>query len=125
MSIPRKGSRRIVVDGVPYMWRIRRKAARSQTGPRVLHVLVALAQRRGRTLSIVTSRSHPGDRAKVRELPVSHADIAAWVRLALDTGWDPCARGAPFMLREHVPPGRIPVERVPKAAFENGVQIAN
>ncbi len=63
MATRRTGSRPIVVDGVAYRWRIRRRATSCQAdyGRGKLHVAVELAERRGAVLVLVTDCPHPRD----------------------------------------------------------------
>ena len=95
MAIPRKGSRRIVVDGTQYLWRIRRKATPNQIdyGYGSLHVSIAAAHGKGATLAIVTDRPHPGDIFPRPVAPVTPADIRDWIGLGLASGWLPEQKG--------------------------------
>lgn len=97
MAIPKKGSRRIVVDGAAYLWRIRRKATPSQVdyGNGSLHLAVA-AEHGGTTLVVVTNRPHPHDIFPRPAVAVTPADVREWILAALALGWQPENRGAPF-----------------------------
>ena len=60
MAAPKKDSRRIVVDGVEYIWRVpRRSASGASDGTTGYTVTVQLASRRGSVLSLSSYRMHP------------------------------------------------------------------
>lgn len=101
MAFPKVGSRGITVGGVAYRWRIRRKATHSQAdyGVGRLHVGVQLAAGAGTTLVLFTDRPHPSDWATTRVTPILPADVAAWIRKAIELGWRPAARGAQAFFR--------------------------
>ena len=100
MSIPRKGSRRIVVDGVEYCWCIRKKGACNQTdyGCGTLHVTVAAPGRGGPALVVLTDKPHPHDWATTTPVPVTPRKVTNWIRGALELGWWPFEKGIPFQL---------------------------
>ena len=98
MAIPRKGSRRIEVNGAAYLWRIRSKATYSQAdyGCGYLHVAVAAERNSGTTLVIVTDRPHPWDIPSRQAVPVTPVDVREWILRALELGWEPEAKGSPL-----------------------------
>jgi hypothetical protein len=106
MAFPKAGSRRILIDGVAYCWRIRRKPTRLQAdyGSGRLHVAVQLASAAGTTLELFTDRPHPGDWATSKVTPVLPSDVAIWVRHAIALGWQPGRRGpqAYFRVKDNV-----------------------
>jgi hypothetical protein len=99
MAAPKSGSRRIVVDNVVYRWRIRRRATylQSDYGSGKLHVSVELFARSGAVLVLHSDRPHPADWSTERVEPVCPADVAAWIRLALQIGWEPTVSGPQFI----------------------------
>ena len=99
MAIPRKGSRRIEVNGTAYLRRIRSKATYNQTdyGCGYLHVAVVAARNSGTTLVIVTGRPHPWDIPLRPAFPVTPADVREWIIQARALGWEP-ARPGPALL---------------------------
>jgi hypothetical protein len=99
MAAPKTGSRQIVVDNVVYRWRIRRRATSLQSdyGSGKLHVSVELFARSGAVLILHSDRPHPADWSTERVEPVCPADVAAWIRLALQIGWEPTVSGPQFI----------------------------
>ncbi|MEG3901859.1 hypothetical protein QUB19_14515 [Microcoleus sp. B4-C5] len=127
MSIPKKGTRKIIVDGEPFIWLIRRQATNMQAdyGWGNLHVAVEHAQKPGSVLVILTDRPHPqgwsatncewipvkprdGAPPEVRVWkiistqevkPVTPSDVGQWIRQAVQLGWQPRLPGITFEVR--------------------------
>ena len=101
MATRKVGSRRLVVDGMSYRWRIRHRATYSQAdyGSGTLHVAVEWADKPGTLLVLDTDRRHPADWDERPIIPVLPSDVATWIRAALRAGWCPAAAGAPFRAR--------------------------
>ncbi|MDZ8054575.1 MAG: hypothetical protein RMX68_008455 [Aulosira sp. ZfuVER01] len=100
MSIPKRGTRKIVVDGEPFIWLIRRQATNSQAdyGCGYIHVAVEHAQVPGSVLVIYTDKPHPQNWiAEVK--PVKPSDAARWILQAIQAGWKPKILGAPFVVQ--------------------------
>ena len=89
MAIPKKGSRKIVVDGSTYRWLIRSKEKVSQTcyGTGRLRVAIELNEKANRTLLIYTDRPHPHDISTTEVIPITPVDIENWIREAHKLGW--------------------------------------
>lgn len=102
MTIPRKGSRKIVVDGVKYRWLIRRKATYSQAdyGDGKIHVAIESDDKNGTILLIETDRPHPADCATDEVIPVKPSDVASWIKAAIGKGWNPKKSSATFRIQE-------------------------
>ena len=83
MAIPKKGSRKICVDGVRYLW-----VARNPE-PAGVRITVQKASPAG---SVLTLRSDQ-DRA-VAHIPP--AQVAHLIQLAVAAGWDPHRSGPSF-----------------------------
>jgi len=98
MTIPRKGSRKVIVDGEAYRWLVRRKATYSQVdyGNGKIHVAVEHVEKHGTTLLVQTNHPHPQDWATEHVVPVTPADIATWIQIAITNGWCPKEPGATF-----------------------------
>ncbi len=98
MAIPKRGSRKIVVDGEEYRWLIRRKATYNQTdyGSGYLNVAVEHACSNGSVLVIYTDKPHPKDWATTSVEPVTPQNIKTWIKGALQIGWTPKEKGAQF-----------------------------
>ncbi len=101
MATRKTGSRRIVVDGVAYRWRIRQRETYSQTGYGCgkVHLTVELAEQPGAILMLYTDRPHPADWGTKVVVPVLPSDVAGWVREALAAGWTPAQPGSEFAHR--------------------------
>lgn len=99
MSLVRKGSRLIVVDGDTYRWRIRHKPSYSQgNGWTPLTFAVQDAATPGTILVVQPGQPHPGNWLGLPTTPVRPADVAKAIRIARVQGWAPRANGSPFVL---------------------------
>lgn len=101
MALNKKGSRRIVVDGVEYRWRIRRKPSCTQGlcwTPMTYAVEAANADHPGTILIVTSSQAHPSNWLGVEAAPIRPAHVAASIREARNQGWDPVQAGSPFQL---------------------------
>ena len=124
MSIPKKGTRKIIVDGQPFIWLIRRQATYTQScyAGGNIHVGVEHAEKPGSVLVIITDRPHPQgwsatncewipvkppdgapQEVKVWQIistrevkPVRPSDVAQWIRQAVRLGWQPQLPGITF-----------------------------
>ena len=101
MAIPKKGSRKIVVNDTAYRWLIRRKATYSQIeyGNGKLHLAVELYDNPKSTLVIVTDRNHPQTFSSEDIIPITPVDIEAWIKEALHLKWLPSQKGAQFRVK--------------------------
>ena len=108
MATRKTGARRLVVDGVAYRWRIRKRKTNIQVdyGCGTLHVAVELAEQPGAVLVLYTNRPHPANWSVDKVLPVRPSDVAGWVREALAAGWTPSQPGPQFVHR----PVRTPTD---------------
>ncbi len=99
MALVRKGSRRIVVDGDAYRWRIRHKSSYSQgNGWTPLTFAVEDAAGTGTILVVRTSQAHLGNWLGLSSRAVLPTDVARAIRTARTQGWAPLASGSPFLL---------------------------
>ncbi len=99
MSIPKKGTRKIIVDEQPFIWLIRRKPTYTQEFYHCgnLHVAIKHAQKPGSVLVILTDRPHPQGLVSKQEVkPVTPSDVAQWIRQAMQLGWQPMRSGICF-----------------------------
>ncbi|MFE2436344.1 hypothetical protein [Streptomyces sp. NPDC059409] len=99
MALVRKGSRRIVVDGTAYRWRLRRRPTYFQAlawTPCTFAVVYADAP--GTTLVVTTNQPHPSNWFGREAKPVLPSDVAHAIELALCEGWTPTEPGSPFCL---------------------------
>jgi hypothetical protein len=130
MSIPKRGSRALVVDDVRYRWRLRgRPTAAQRRGDTPLFVAIAAEEGDGPAL-VVRQRAHPGA-ARVRNhytRAVTPAEVADYVRQGIAAGWRPLEPGPQFNLEPPFirasprapriyPPGLAPLSPVELAAL--------
>lgn len=97
MAIPKKGSRKITVDGTDYRWTIRRKP----TCPKTLceeNVLAAveLYDKPRSVLSIKFPWVRYDNRFGIAEQPVTPKHIEQCIKRALAEGWQPEKTGNAF-----------------------------
>lgn len=99
MALVSKGSRRIVMDGRAYRWRLR---GRPSYGQALCETPCTYAvedyDRPGKTLVVTTDQPHSSNWFGRPAKPVLPADVARAIRLAVEGGWDPAGCGAPFVL---------------------------
>ncbi len=99
MALAKRGSRRIVVDGVSYRWRLRKRPTPDQrTGRTPLIVAVAADIGEGPALIVRLHRLHPANQIGHRSRAVTPAQVAAAIRQGLAEGWQPLVPGKPFTL---------------------------
>ncbi|MEU9338916.1 hypothetical protein AB0D49_38190 [Streptomyces sp. NPDC048290] len=99
MALGRKRSRRIVVNGTAYRWRLRRRPTYGQAlcwTP--CAYAVEHAERPGSTLVVTTSQPHPSNWFGHQARPVLPSDVAKAIELALSQGWTATTPGSPFAL---------------------------
>lgn len=105
MALVRKRSRRIVVDGRAYRWQLRRRPSyRQALSESPFTYAVEDYDHPGRTLVVTTSRPHPSNWFNRPSAPVLPADVARAIQEAIERGWDPSSRGAPFRLDQSAGP---------------------
>ena len=106
MAVRKKGSRRIVVDGVEYLWRVpRRPSSGAWDGNSGFTVTVQRADRTGSVLALCSKHQHPimarmWGSTVVSVLP---SQVAAAIRQALVAGWQPGELGCDFGLTLQAP----------------------
>lgn len=97
MAIPKKGSRRIIVDGIEYRWTIRSKPTYSQGAfGDNLTAAVELLSNPGVVLSVTFPWIRCDSWIGNPEKPVTPKDIALCIRAALESGWQPDGQGPVF-----------------------------
>ncbi|MGQ4329143.1 hypothetical protein [Streptomyces hayashii] len=99
MALVGKGSRRIVVDGTVYRWRLRGRPTYCQgLAWSPCTFAVEHANTPGTTLVVITDQPHPSNSIGREAEPVLPSGVAAAVRLALREGWTPTVPGSSFHL---------------------------
>ena len=99
MSMPRKGSRRITVDGRTYRWTVRPKPTYCQGldwGP--LTFAVEHADTPGQVLSVATRSPRLDNWLNLSGTPVTPLIVEQSVRTALAAGWEPGRSDGVFRL---------------------------
>ena len=95
MAIPKKGSRKIIVNDISYRWLIRRKATYGQVdyGIGMLHVAIELFEKAESVLVIITDKPHPHDIKTNDIVSITPKEVSNWIQEALDLGWKPLQKG--------------------------------
>jgi hypothetical protein len=99
MTLTRRGSRHIVVDGTTYRWRLRRRPTYAQAllwTPCTF--AVEHADGGGTTLVVTTAHAHPSNWLGRESRPVPPSDVTQAIEQALREGWTPTSPGSPFHL---------------------------
>jgi hypothetical protein len=99
VALGKKGSRRIVIDGTVYRWRLRSRPTYDQAmcwSP--CTYAVECADRSGAVLVVTTDQPHPGNWIGRPFRPVLPTDVERAIRTALVHGWMPGQPGSPFLL---------------------------
>ncbi|MDC0675339.1 hypothetical protein [Nannocystis radixulma] len=99
MSVPKRGARRIVVDGEEYLWQLRRRPTPDQRSGRT-PLLLAIAARGvdGPAMLVRLHRPHPGNQVGLASAAVTPREVAELVREGLRAGWQPARPGRQFIL---------------------------
>ncbi|SOD67554.1 hypothetical protein SAMN06297387_1324 [Streptomyces zhaozhouensis] len=99
MALPRKGSRRVVVNGTAFRWRVRRRPTYVQGMAWTPCTFAAEhAGTPGTTLVVTTDQPHPSNWLGRAARPVLPRDVAQAIEHALHHGWTPTTPGPPFHL---------------------------
>ncbi|GAA3082256.1 hypothetical protein [Streptosporangium carneum] len=99
MTMPRKGSRSITVDGTAFRWRIRHRSTRRRgDGWSPLTVTVERTEEPGRVLMVSFPFARPDNPLGERTIAVCPTLVAGCVRRALEAGWTPGQQGSAFPL---------------------------
>jgi hypothetical protein len=107
MSLPKKGSRKIVVDGLEYRWTIRRKPTygqREYKGQKSYAGMTVGIERiletKGSILLVELYRARPDGEWLVDKTPITPKIIEQYICTALEKGWQADRVGKPFILKE-------------------------
>jgi hypothetical protein len=104
MAIVKKGSRRIVVDGVQYRWSIHDKPRHDPPiGDSYLPCSVERAVEQPGAILIITFRIDYDYKRGKNLTPILPSQVANAIRGALEAGWQPLAPGKQFFY-DYVPP---------------------
>ena len=100
MAVPRKGTRRIAVNGTHYRWYVRRKPTYTQWCEHS-NLTVAVEQESAgtpSTLVVDTGGLRPELWPSQPPIVVLPSDVARYIRTAHQMGWQPDSGGKPFLL---------------------------
>jgi hypothetical protein len=104
MAITKKGSRRIVVESVPYRWMIRPSPTKMQgIAQSPLSFAVELESGGRTTLVVTVDASRPDNWIGAMSGTVSPAVVESAIRRALHQGWNPTVKGSPYALEVLIP----------------------
>jgi hypothetical protein len=99
VAIRKIGSRRLVVDGVTYLWRVRQRPTYDQGLARSpLSFCVQHASTPGTVLIVELYRPRPDNWTGKATWPLSPSEVADLVHRALAKGWHPEFEGPQFKL---------------------------
>ncbi len=99
MTLVKKGSRQLDIDGTTYRWRLRGRPTYCQANCwGNMTFAVELAEEPGATLVVDTGRPHTANWMHAPTAPVLPVEVARAVRKALTAGWRPGQRGSAFHL---------------------------
>jgi hypothetical protein len=106
MGVPRKGSRRLNLDGVVYLWHVRGDGYSRRRGPSPIRLTLTCqrdVERPGRVLQVVlagkAASPSPPDEGRTHVATLGPRVVRSILACALKAGWDPMEAGAPFSLR--------------------------
>lgn len=101
MSIPKKGSRCVVVGNNKFRWRIRSKPTKLQ-GVADSPLVLAVEQEGcpGAVLIVKLDQLHPSNWLLKPAPAVTPEAVANYIGKALKAGWKPSAKGAQFRLED-------------------------
>ncbi len=108
MAMQQKGSRRIVVGGQKYRWRVRRQASYSQLSYGAALTFAVEHASGGAVLMVVCAGARHGTWAAAPGTTVTPGRVADLVRRAIAAGWVPTEPGSAFYLAEGEADGRSP-----------------
>lgn len=105
MSMPRKGSRRIVVDGRSFRWRVRSQPTYCQANAWSPLTVAVEHEPRGAVLVLVFAGARPDNWIGASMSIATPASVAAAIRASLCAGWDVDGLGGQVFF--HVATGRL------------------
>ena len=100
MAILKKGSRRIIVDGCCFRWRVRHRPTYHQGLCWSNYVLaVEAAEGSGSKLVVVLPHPHTRNWLHQPAQAVLPSQVASYIRQAVVEGWQPNQNGKPFTIK--------------------------
>lgn len=101
MGIPRKGSRRVEVDGKPYRYLVRQDGALVDHDAEDPSMSYMKPQREFLLVTVQEETEEPGNVLQWRSpnsVTVAAEDVKTGIQTALQRGWNPSKRGGVFRL---------------------------
>jgi hypothetical protein len=98
VTIPKRGARRVEIDGEAYHWRVRRRPTAGQRSGRTPLLVAIAGASGGSTLLVRLAAAHPSNEVALRSAAVTPGHVAAYVRHARRAGWSPGRPGPTFEL---------------------------
>jgi hypothetical protein len=99
VTLVKKGSRYLDIDGTTYRWRLRGRPTYSQgIGESPMTFAVELAENPGSTLVVTTNQPHTANWFRAPANPILPSHVAHAVHIAIAQGWRPEQRGSAFQL---------------------------
>jgi hypothetical protein len=100
MTAPSRGSRRVLFDGVPYRWRIRKQPTYTQAVDKTfMRLSVCRDAPDARSVLMVNLRvTRPDNWLAPHQTAVKPAMVREMIARALAAGWAPESDGSPFLL---------------------------
>lgn len=99
MAIARKGSRRIVVDSIPYRWAVRSRPTYDQALAQTGMTFAVSLEKGGLTTLLVTLNTvRPDNWMNEAFRSITPGLVERTIRQALSNGWSPTDRGSAFEL---------------------------
>ncbi|GAB5543736.1 MAG: hypothetical protein SangKO_034960 [Sandaracinaceae bacterium] len=89
MSIPKTGSRRVKVDGVEYLWRVRKQPTHSQALTETRMTLAVQAAAGRSVLVVDLGVTRPDNCLRPHQTQLRPRMVREMIRTALEGGWLP------------------------------------
>jgi hypothetical protein len=102
MAIRKRGSKRIAVDGILYLWQVRkRKTPEQGIGTGKTTLVIAAVLKPSRTLIIPLERTYDNYWLDFKlTQPILPNEVEQWIRQAVAQGWQPLEAGKPFEMKQ-------------------------
>jgi hypothetical protein len=99
MALRTRGSRRITVEGIPFLWQIRRRKIDIQEEK--LTLVIAAQQKPSTTLFVYLEQPYFDYWIDFKNHHVVlPKEVETWIHKALAIGWQPLEAGKPFEIRQ-------------------------
>ncbi|GAA3709690.1 hypothetical protein GCM10022224_089010 [Nonomuraea antimicrobica] len=96
--MPKKGSRRISVDGTDYRWRVSNNPSNRGDTWNPIRFAVERVEEAGGVLTVSLPFARPDNGFGARTMAIRPVLVSECIRRAVEAGWDPRRPGSPFTL---------------------------